>query len=81
MDLTPPPFLSLGKSFFNNLMVRRLLALGAFKVRSKVWDWSMGSLGVAWYAKLHLPGAGASAGGPEGPGSASYNNSLIVLPG
>ena len=25
-------------SFFNNRMVRRLLALGAFKAGSKVWD-------------------------------------------
>ena len=55
-------------------MVRKLLALGAFMVRFKVWDWSMGSLGVAWYARLHPQGAGASAGGPKGPGSASIVN-------
>ena len=60
--------------FDNNRMVRGLLALGAFMVRFKVWDWSMGSLGVAWYARLHPQGAGASAGGPKGPGSASIVN-------
>ena len=51
-----------------------LLALGAFMNRSKVLDWSMGSLGVAWYARLHPRGAGASAGGPEGPGVVSGYN-------
>ena len=34
----------------------------------------MGSLKVARYARLHSLGAGASAGGPEGPGSASLIN-------
>ena len=60
-------------------MIRMLLALGAFMNRSKVLDWSMGSLGVAWYATLHLRGAGASAGAPVGPGSASYNNSFTWM--
>ena len=37
-------------SFFNNRIVPRRLAPGAFKVRAGVWDWSRGSLGVAPYA-------------------------------
>ena len=35
-----------GVSFFNNRMVCRLLALGAFMVRFNARDWSMGLLGV-----------------------------------
>ena len=31
----------------------RNLALGVSGVGSKVWVWSRGSLGVAWYAALH----------------------------
>ena len=31
----------------------------------------MGTLKVVRYARLHSMGAGASVGGPEGPGSAS----------
>ena len=36
--------MKLDKSFFNNQMVRGLLALGAFMVGSKGWDWSLGSI-------------------------------------
>ena len=53
--------------FDNNRMVRGLLALGAFMVRFKVWDWSMGSLGVAWYVKLHHRGARVPERVLEGP--------------
>ena len=30
------------------------LALEAFKARSKVWDWWVRYIGVAWYASPHL---------------------------
>ena len=46
--------------------------MGASGAGSEVWDWSMGSLGVAWYTRLHPRGAGASAGGPEGPGKGEF---------
>ena len=44
---------------------------GWFGAGSNVWDWSTGSLKVAWNAGIHPLGAGAGAGRPEGPGSVS----------
>ena len=41
------------RSFFNNRMGAMRLALEAFKAGSKVWDWLVRSIGVAWYATLH----------------------------
>ena len=47
------PFCRTPTSFFNNGIAGKRLALGAFMVRSKVWDWSMGSIQDPWYAILH----------------------------
>ena len=37
----------------NNWIVAKRLAPGAFKIRSKVWDWWVGSIQDPWYRRLY----------------------------